>query len=189
MRMQRREGPGSSGAQLQWDKERLALARPHAPCSLPSEGEVAEPQWGMRPGLLILLVTTLQGPCLGFARGAAFTGSTSVATALHLVCPARRLPGSEKLPPSSATPAPPQPRPSLSGSEKTCPQVHTFTEVSGEGTVQILPPPPPRRTSGIASGHRHEPSAQSWLCSSLAVQTVGPRPLQPQSRRDRGPTS
>lgn len=61
--MQRREGPGGSAAGLQWDrKDRLALARPLAACSLPSEGEVAQPQWGMRPGLLILLVTTLRGP-------------------------------------------------------------------------------------------------------------------------------
>lgn len=103
MRMQRREGPGSSGAGLQWDrKDRLALARLHVACSLPSEGEAAEDEPHPHP-----VGDNTLGPCLGFARGAALTESVAVASALHLVCPARRLLGSEKLPPGSS----PQPRP------------------------------------------------------------------------------
>lgn len=103
MRMQRREGPGSSGAGLQWDrKDRLALARLHVACSLPSEGEAAEDEPHPHP-----VGDNTPGPCLGFARGAALTESVAVASALHLVCPARGLPGSEKLPPGSS----PQPRP------------------------------------------------------------------------------
>lgn len=94
MRLRRREGPGSSGSQLQWEANRLAQSSPspglglpltprlHPPCSLASEGEMAKPQWGMSPGLLILLVTILYGPCLGSAQGIRWQGA--------LLCPLLR---------------------------------------------------------------------------------------------------
>ena len=66
---------------------------------------MAELQRGMRPGLLILLVTTLYRPCLGFAEEPRWQGAMPGPS----TCPAlpRDLPDGKKLPPSSSPLAPP----------------------------------------------------------------------------------
>ena len=69
-------------------KPRAYPPRPLPPCPLPSEGEVAEPQWGMRPGLPFLLVATFCGPGRGFAGDVALAGDPAGLVAPHLPCPA-----------------------------------------------------------------------------------------------------